>query len=157
MPVGKPVLKTMLSQFMFEDNPNFQGFPADIFESATLFSEAIKTGCSTIIPTSISVIPAAFGFYNNLINLSNTSTKQQALIQFKAAFASFATTFASGTTGFVSTPPVTPIPIDSLFNLAVNNQISGDDYLDALCDIIVNWFKTGISVNIASGATINWN
>lgn len=155
MPLVKVTLETALRKIMDPDYVGFVGFPADNVSVANTWGTIVDDYAKLIVPPSTSSAPAKSAFMSAMIPIS--SSAQNGLAQLVSAFSAYAAALAIGMQPlFTATPPTSPINIVPVTVLGLGGA-SGEVTSKALASIIHLWFKTGLSTNNSSGASINWN
>lgn len=155
MPLVRQTLVNGLREVMDSDYPGFTGFPATNIEMAERWSTIVNNYASQVIPVSLTSVAAKTAFNTAMLPIS--SQIGNGFTQLTAAFTAYAVALIPGMLpGFTGTPPPTPILLTSITPIGLGGA-SGYVVAEAMATIIHAWFKTGLAVNTATSATINWN
>jgi len=145
---------------MDPNNPLFQGYPETSLQAIHNFADVVNGYAQFVVPitTPASQQLAVQSFITTMMPLTSTpSTSGPTFMSlFPLAMMSYATQLALGMQPtFTATPPVTPLILDSVWQIGLNGGTT-QQVISAMVPIIDTWFKTGIAVNNTSGATITW-
>lgn len=148
MPLVRTKIHSELTKIIDKDHASFIGFGS----MPEKWSNAVNEYAKVVAPPSTTSSVAKEAFKTTMEGVTLGAVNYYPLLQ--TAFTNYAVSLASGMTGFVSTPPPTPIDVLTigLIAMASGNSV----YINALSDIIHAWFKTGTAVPVSGGPTINW-
>ena len=152
------VFRVELEKFMDSESPNFVRNPYTIQEANGMFSDALIVLASTIVPlVNAAVFPSAKLAYVNVASGMVMVVPGIAPTIFPSAMSAFAASLVPGFQPvFTATPPMSPINLLPIIGGAGYN-LTNSQILDIFVPIVVNWFRTGVAVNVSTGVAVNWN
>jgi len=157
MPLVPATLQTNLSKIIDPPDPNLH--PDTTQLAITNFANAINGYASLVFPLSVGATPGVQAFISTMSPLNAPPTQPPSttfMILFPQAMLAYATALGVGMApAFASTPPVSPLNLDSVWQIGLNNG-TAQAVVSAMVPIIDTWFRTGIAINSVSGVTTPW-
>lgn len=149
-----------LSKILNPNDPLFKGYPADTTQAIANFAIAINGYAGLVTPPSVGQALGITAFNTTMAPIAvkpitPTSPTFQQL--FPSALLAYATQLGIGMApAFTGTPPVIPIVLESVWELGLTPGTTHQQVIQLLSTTIDAWFRTGLAVNNASGATVTW-
>jgi len=153
MALNKTQLKNSLRSLCDKTAGGFIGFPVTGALAASNFAGAINTYALGITPISTSHLAAKTACTASLI--SGFSARN--IKSLELAITAYVTAMIPGMLPtFTGVPPTSILDFSAIFGSAVQNNVTAEQIISELADIIHAWLRTGRSINVQTGAIINW-